>query len=676
MSNITQVARRGAGAIFNFVILMLFGLGMMVLPFVASAIIPGLNIPFAGQVILAVIGLVALVAGLVLTVMARLYHTATADEAFVKNGRGGEVAVIDGGKVIIPKLHTVTYVTLRNIKAEVDRTQPEHVLRSKENLPVKVKVQFFFKVPKVDTMVKAAAQSFGSMAENAEFIKEQIIEKLDGALRDVAATKTLEELNANREQFRNAVVESLKPELQHNGLELETAVILVLDQAPIDEGEMMKNVFLSGAMRNLAQTIQANRVETTKITTEADQEVKAREVESRKKILEQEVALQKAEAEANLAKAKAQATQDAESAKAAAEAKLISDNAKAQNEQAARAFKAEQDKKAGEAEAVRDQAVKVAQAKSAEAVAVAEQKKLQATATAEVEKNQAVEVADRKRQVAIAKAEQEQAQAEAERFLAQKEREAAEQLVQTTVVTATAEREKRKAIIEKEAAAEQAKVEREMEARLLAYAKVTEAQGEQDAAEKKAAATIRLATADQEAAALRAKGLQAEQMVPVTVAREQVNVKDAEVTVLQRKLEAEAANASVSVSRETALAQIEANKQVGIAHAQAAGEAMKNAHVEVYGTPETAAAMFTSLASGKSMGNFVTGLSTDTPKDVKDAALGALDNITGGVGGAIKTFAERIAGKKLDDAELLALLQNDAIREALTQALTTKKDGK
>ncbi len=72
---------------------------------------------------------------------------------------------------------------------------------------------------------------------------------------------------------------------------------------------------------------------------------------------------------------------------------------------------------------------------------------------------------------------------------------------------------------------EQQKIERQMEADGAAYAQVKKADAEQTATDKQARAQV--AEADKKAKVLEAEGDQALQMVPVSVAREQVNVEDA-----------------------------------------------------------------------------------------------------------------------------------------------------
>jgi flagellar biosynthesis GTPase FlhF len=182
---------------------------------------------------------------------------------------------------------------------------------------------------------------------------------------------------------------------------------------------------------------------------------------------------------------------------------------------------------AGEAEATRDRAVKLAQVGAQQAVEVANQEREQAGQTAAVMKTQAVAVAERGREIAIAVAEEKRALAEAGRLKAEQAKAQAEQAVLTVEVTAEAEREKRKAIISKEAETEQEALQARNEANLEAYRRVKQAEGEQEAALKQAEAQIRLAEAEKEAALRRAEGRKAEEMVPVTVDREKVGVESA-----------------------------------------------------------------------------------------------------------------------------------------------------
>ena len=132
---------------------------------------------------------------------------------------------------------------------------------------------------------------------------------------------------------------------------------------------------------------------------------------------------------------------------------------------------------------------------------------------------------------------------------------------------------------------EQQKIERQMEADVAAYAQVKKADAEQTAADKQARAQVALAEADKQAKVLEAEGDQALQMVPVSVAREQVNVEDARVTVKIRDLEGQSRFESIARELQVQLATIQAEKESKIAAAKAMGEAMSKANLTVWGDP-------------------------------------------------------------------------------------------
>jgi flotillin len=526
-------------------------------------------------------------------VITRLYRKTSADEAFVKTGVGGRRCIIDGGAIVIPVVHEVIPVSLRTFKLMVDRTGPEALITA-DFLRADVKAVFYIRVQKEEKSIEQAATSLGAISGDAHSVQTLIQEKLVSALRTVAATQTLHDLNAKRAEFAEAVQRIVAEDLKPNGLTLESVTISSLDQAPLESMRPEENVFDAEGARTIAEKVQSQRVARNTIQREADQKVKEQDVRTAQYVANQDIVEAKARADA--------------------EAAIMANRAQA--EQKAKTVAAEQSQLAGIAQVESERQIELARVEQNRMIEVANQQREQSKELAGVEKQKAVELARRAQQIAVAEAEKSRADAEAKQLAAQREREAASQQVKTVEVKLTAERDKEKVVIAKQAEVEQQKIERQMEADVSAYAQVKKAEAEQIAADNQAKARVALAEAARQAKSLEAEGDRAVQMVPVNVAREQVNVEDARVTVKIRDLEGQSKFESIARELQVQLATIQAEKEAKIAAAKAMGEAMAKANINVWGDPSAVERMTGAFFQGQSIGAMSKGVSTTMPPAV------------------------------------------------------------
>src|SRR5262249_60382310 len=106
-------------------------------------------------------------------------------------------------------------------------------LITKYKLRADIKAEFFVRVMPDDDSIKNAARSFGEHMDDERYVGKLVEDKLISALRTVAATKTLEELNTQRDEFVKQVTDIVTPDLAHNALTLELATISRLDQTAL-----------------------------------------------------------------------------------------------------------------------------------------------------------------------------------------------------------------------------------------------------------------------------------------------------------------------------------------------------------------------------------------------------------------------------------------------------------
>ncbi len=538
-----------------------------------------------------------------LTAYMKLYRKSAANMAFVRTGQGGARVILDRGMMVIPVVHQLIPVSLETMRLNVERRGP-HALITKDNLRVDLSAEFYIKVQANDEDIIQAARSLGSKNSDAEGVSELVQEKLVSALRTVAATKDLVELHAKRDEFASAVQEIVIHDLKHNGLTLESVTISALDQT--DPSQLQeRNVFDAQGLRKIAEITQAAKVSRNEIEMRAQEQIVARNVDTKKKVLDMERAQAEFEAEQRAKVATVQAQRQRE----VAEFKLAQDEAVARRD-------IEKGKALETAEVERQLAVEAANV-SKQVTLVA---KLKEQETANIDKVRAVEVANRMKEIAIAEKEQERAAAQALVLGAEADREKAKQSIVTVQIEAEATREASKKLISAQQAINEKKLRDQTEAEVMAYMSVKKAEAEREAAEMIYQAKLRLAEGDAVAATRKAEGDKALKTVDVDVERERVKVEQARVEVERQSLSNRSEFEDAALKFELEKLRIEAEKEFRIKSAEAMAMMMSKAQMQIFGDPTTMGKMTEQFMRAASLGSAFDGLSRTLPDDVKLAA--------------------------------------------------------
>ena len=569
----------------------------------AALVVGGLILPdasFPTQLALIVPGVVILVATAVAGVVTRLYHKSSANMAFVRTGMGGIKPIKDGGTIVLPVVHQVIPVSLETMRLNVERRGP-HALITRDNLRVDLAAEFYIRVQANTDDIINAARSLGSRNVEPATVSELVQEKLVSALRTVAATQDLVELHSKRDEFAGKVQAIVTHDLASNGLTLESVTISALDQT--DPSQLQeRNVFDAQGLRKISEITSRAKVERNEIERESEQQITLQDVATRKKVLDMQRDQAEFEAEQRTKVANVQAARKRE-----------------QEE-----FRIEQEEAVNRRDIGRNQAIEEAEVKRKLAVEQAEVakrvaliEKLKEQETAEVEKQQAIEVAQRRREAAIAEQEQERAAAQARALEAEAEKESARQQVLTVEVKSQAEREAAQRLIAAQQVIDEARIREQTEAEVDAYRKVKQAEGERQAAEAQAEAKLRLAQADADAESKRAEGERARKSVDVQIERERVEVERQRVEVERQELANRSEFETAALEFELSKLRIAADKDARIAAAQAMGNMMAKANMQVFGDPETMAKMSQRFMSAASLGNAADGFLRSMPPQAK-----------------------------------------------------------
>ena len=586
-----------------------FALALIGLPIGLSA--SGVAIGGAASAIMMGSGIVIAVVCAVILTITKLYVKTKANEAFVRTGMGGMKVIRDGGAIVLPVIHEYVKVSLETIRLEVER-RGEQALITNDKLRADIRSEFFVRVQPNDEAIQAAARSLGEKMSLAQAVSALIEDKLVSALRTAAAKQTLEQLNSERDEFLKEVVNLVTGDLTHNGFTLETVTISALDQT--DTGSLKENnIFDAQGMRTIAEITQRNLTQKNEIERRNQQLRTEQDVEARKQIL----ALEQDKARAEAEQAAQVASIEAEQARVAKEKQI------------------EAERQVSVAEVERLRSIEVAKQSQQQAVEVAQREKAKAIVAAE----QQVEVARREQQEAIAKAEAQKAREEAKLAEAEAERTKAQQDVITVEEIATADRDKKKQVIAAEAAAEKDFVTAQKAADAQAYRVKAEADARKASADADAEATRKKASADAEAQRLHAEGQRALEMVPVDVRAREVEIEQNRVdNVLKPELEARAQHGKAAQDFEIAKLQVEAEKEVRIAAANAMVNVYGKITANVFGTPEDVAKMGSAFASGMGLSQSIDGFLKAASPDVLGVAKGALetvDKLAGAAAGAL-----------------------------------------
>ena len=642
--------------------------------------------------IVCIVGVMVLV---FFAMIARSYVKAPANRAFVRTGGffrkpdAPPKVVMNGGSWVFGFIHVVTWVDLGTMAIEIERTE-QNALLTRDPQYADIKAIFYIKVsPTVEGIIDAA-RTIGNKAVDANAVKTLVEAKLDGALRDVAATFTLMSLHQEREKFIMEVQNRVKSDLEENGLVLESVSILTLKAAR--QGSFgTDDVFGAQVARANAQVIQFAQRERNDIERKTEVEIKQRDINTAKEklALEQDLAF-------------AAATQDREVRTRQALEKSTAEKSISEQEQAGE-----------QARIAQARAVQLSKIEMEQTLQVQEERKKQETQVAEITRNQTSEVTEQGKQIAVLNEQQKREAAERERLMVAAQREQAAQDVKTVEETAKAKREAQIQIIQAERDAQRVMIDRkntveievmkkvrdaEAQAAALkqiaqaefdaaqkqAETKRTQAQAESDAekmladAERARASATGLAEAEvlrAKAEAIRLQGLAEAEATRAKGLAEAEAIKAkglAEAEGQKAKAEALAAFGNVSQQLELQRMQLEAQVQIGVARAQAMGAAIANMQIKMFGTPEAADSILRLMSFAEGMNDVIGQM----PPQVKELGSQLLDKVMGnGKQGQPMTVEQAAAMLP----QLMSLVDrtldvNQLKKETVAQVLTRLED--
>src|SRR6266576_2394503 len=251
---------------------------------------------------LAVLVLIALFA-------AQRYRVAGANEALVISGaRGSKVrddkgdlvtthdqgvkVVVGAGTFVWPLLNKVGRLQLTARQVEIGLAH-ENAAVTKQGVGVLITGQAMFKIAREPERLRAAAERF--IGEPDSQIETMVKNVLEGSLRSIAGTLTIEELITDRDRFQQAVSEAARGDLEASGIHIDALTITSIRDT--------KGYIEQLGEKNLASVQRDARI----AKASASQEAAVKENEAQRIIIQAERDREIARAEAHKVTAKAQA---------------------------------------------------------------------------------------------------------------------------------------------------------------------------------------------------------------------------------------------------------------------------------------------------------------------------------------------------------------------------------
>jgi len=226
------------------------------------------------------IGIVVAIIVIIVIFLCMIYKVADVDKALIITGGKEPVIKVSGGSFVIPIFRKASYFDLCMLTVPADGDE----IKTKTAVPIIVDWTAQIRPNTKDTnILKKAIVSFKERGTDG--ITEDVKLTLMGAVRGVVATMTPEQVQNDKETFKEAIVESVTDELSDMGLELVSLNIQDItdsngyydDIAAIDREEKRKEAEKVKATAN--QQIRQQAAESEKIAkhSELDSELEIAE---------------------------------------------------------------------------------------------------------------------------------------------------------------------------------------------------------------------------------------------------------------------------------------------------------------------------------------------------------------------------------------------------------------
>ncbi len=589
-------------------------------------------------VIVLIFAVVAIMGSLIVT---RLYRKVPQGQALIVS-RTKDIDVTFTGALVIPVVHRAELMDIGVKRIEIEKTGADGLI-CRDNMRADIKVSFYVRVNNTNEDVKKVAQLVGtSNASSAEKLDELFTAKFAEALKTAGKQMDFVELYDKREAFRTAVIGVIGEDL--NGYVLDDVAIETLEQTSVTQLDPM-NVLDAEGIKKITQITTRERIMANDHAREAEKQIKAKDVETQQAIFEMDRQERAAEYRAQREMATTKAREESMTAQVESEERLKSEQARLKTDELVGVQEQNLQREIEVASKNRERVVaveevKIDKARQLETVAK-EIETLSASKELESEKARIGELA--KVRIAVEKTVAEQE----ESILTLRQVEGANRDRESIIIKAGAEAEASLILTIKQAEASETASQSKAKERLtIADANRVASQMESEAKINIADATRAEAAAEglaavevqkAEASAIEQVGLANARVKEINAAAEQKKGEaeaavtrlagEAEGAAMEAKLKGEAAGLvekaeamkqlegvgqeydlavkNIDADLQTRLATVGAQKEMGIAQAEALGGALAKAKIDIVGgTDMFVDRILGAVSTGKAMEGF------------------------------------------------------------------------
>jgi flotillin len=247
--------------------------------------------------------------GYVLAYLAFL-RKAGPNEVIVVSGRGRVKFITGGADMVVPLFHTWNRLSLEVMTLDV--TTPE--VYTSQGVPIIVDGVAQIKIRKDEASLHAAAERF--LGKAPEEIAKIALETVQGHLRAILGTMSVEDIYKNRDQFAQKVQEVSAGDLANMGLGIDSFTIRdIRDKHGYLEALGKPRIAEVKRTAAIAEAVAAK--EAAIAQADAERETRERQAEAQRLAQEAEAKRDAAVAEANAEKVRRQREADASSTRAA-----------------------------------------------------------------------------------------------------------------------------------------------------------------------------------------------------------------------------------------------------------------------------------------------------------------------------------------------------------------------
>ncbi len=283
--------------------------------------------------VLIIIGVVALVAAFLVFMagmfVTRLYHKVEQGSAMVVN-KTRSIDVTFTGALVMPVVHKAELMDISVKRLQIERQGKEGLI-CRDNIRADIDVSFYVRVNPTNESVLEVAKLIGcAEASNPATMDQLFGAKFSEALKTVGKQMDFVELYEKRDDFRHRVIQTIGQDL--NGYLLDDVAIEYLEQTPLAILDP-HNILDAEGIRKITEITTGHRVVTNELNREAEKKTKAKDVETAQALFELDRQEKAAEYRATREMATTKAREEAATATVEAEERLKSETARLTTEE-------------------------------------------------------------------------------------------------------------------------------------------------------------------------------------------------------------------------------------------------------------------------------------------------------------------------------------------------------